>query len=336
MTEDFTGLKAIFSGLSEAVLVLRGDTIVYSNAVADLLPAAEQKSLISASASGDEAVFNGRRYKLTSTEHGGLRIVIISRDLLPPPERSEAQSLAKLLKLTSRRSAELSSLVLEMRESGALSGAEGSSGAELASLVQKIQHATAIVERFSASALLEDELKSGRRSLEIKPLDAGLFVREQVSTLRFFTAERGINLTHTCSISDSASAEFDPLLIEIALLQIVCASLERLEPGCTLCLSAESGAAGTVISMNDDGKIPPFKPLPSLPGCIVAMHGGTLAVKYVEGKGGFASFSLPRHSIKRLPLSAAELSETSGGMALVLRELSPWLRSTAYDPRLMD
>ena len=230
MTEDFTGLKAIFSGLSEAVLVLRGDTIVYSNAVADLLPAAEQKSLISASASGDEAVFNGR-----------LRIVIISRDLLPPPERSEAQSLAKLLKLTSRRSAELSSLVLEMRESGALSGAEGSSGAELASLVQKIQHATAIVERFSASALLEDELKSGRRSLEIKPLDAGLFVREQVSTLRFFTAERGINLTHTCSISDSASAEFDPLLIEIALLQIVCASLERLEPGCTLCLSAESG-----------------------------------------------------------------------------------------------
>ena len=179
-------------------------------------------------------------------------------------------------------------------------------------------------------------------------------VRELAWTVDFFARGRGVTVEYE-SRPEPLYMSADRTLVEQMLLNLLSNSLLSLPDGGHVRLSLARRGEWAVISVDDDGcgiapgrfadiedgegslSAPPGLGLP-LARSIAELHGGALVLESRPGRGTSARVTLPlgvrsgRGGSTRL--SGGGAPYRSGGMDMVLTQLSTWLRSSDYDSRL--
>lgn len=351
MTEFSAGLAALLEALTEASLTIQDGRVSHMNAAAEELLGPQTGMRAQALHLEDSMSLGGRTYIVRRVDVGGVTVVCLVES---EPEEGALMRSARPREELDAAMAGLRGHVVEL-ESKLLDAAEGglwdkgehaSQYMELHALAAKIHRDSAIVDRMLGGRMLIDDLMSGRRKPEIVRLDAAGFCRSIAGTVGYFAKRRGIRVTDNCAVGETIPATFDPELVEIALLHLICNALAHLKSGGTLSLTVREDAGQVIFTVSDDGSGMDEAGSAEMhsrdhfgvrcAGAIAAVHGGTLAVKSVPGRGTFTSCSFPTQRDVGAELNSDAQIAATGGIQTIFTQLAPWLEPEDFDPRLMD
>lgn len=344
--------ETVFKQAAEAVLVSRNGIVRYMNPsavkllgehtgsrVSDMLGSAVSEMPDGATASTWSA---GRQVSVRAAVHEDVSIYYVTA--VEEPSRFSTHELA----LQSRLRDTLSSLdslsrtlLVKLYDDYQDSGEQGAYRGELASAVL---HCSSRLNRAFMGRMELDDLQSGRTKPDVRCLDAGRFCRELAGTVSYFAKPRGINVVFEGD--PDADGTFDGQLVETAMLHMISNSLMNMTSGCTLTLSAECSGGYTILGVDDDGSgLSDESKLHAYDrgnlglryvGVVTALHKGSFLMEGRVGYGTHMRMVLPYVPERHGELNTKPVKIRRNDMAYILTQLSPWLDSSDYDPRLLD
>ena len=357
MNDIEQSLYELVSGAAEPALGIAGGRIMVANAPAqEKLGPVEGRSALSvlpALVLGREAGsycasfdLGGERVAARFSRLGDATLCRLSFSR-PRTEMSRRAGLEHALR------ASLADLRLAVDRICALSAGRGGDG-ELALGAASLSHGYFRMARTVVNAVTLEAVCSGSAAFAPQELDMSELVRELAWTVDFFARGRGVTVEYE-SRPEPLYMSADRTLVEQMLLNLLSNSLLSLPDGGHVRLSLARRGEWAVISVDDDGcgiapgrfadiedgegslSAPPGLGLP-LARSIAELHGGALVLESRPGRGTSARVTLPlgvrsgRGGSTRL--SGGGAPYRSGGMDMVLTQLSTWLHSSDYDSRL--
>ena len=351
MKELTEGMARLFDSALEPVIGTDGENIVFMNPEAASAfgdHAGEEFSALLPEAvrelgPGQVAAVTlcGKRVSLRAASAGGLTVYFAAVEAPAPalPERAgflpELRSLLSALKLAADRLSE------------AAETAGDTAGTERASIVQ---HTCAQLQRLVGNASLAGDIENGTVYFRPESLDLDELCRGTVWTAEFFARSRGIEVVYS-GPDEPVLIGADRMMMEILLLNLISNSLLHLGEGGRLEVSLSRRGGRLVLAVNDTGDGMTQEELARLftggasgQGLglrlvrdIAELHGGAFIIEGHEGRGASARVMLPADikpgsSIFR----SSGVSEGPDHMGILLVQLSTWLSSKDYDPRLLD
>lgn len=351
MKELTEGMALLFESALEPVIGTDGENIVFMNPAAvsafgDHRGAGFSALLpedVRALAPGQVAAvtLGGKRASLRAASSGGLTVYFAAVEEPAPalPDRAgflpEIRSLLSALKLAADRLSE------------AAEAAADAGSTERASIVQ---HTCAQLQRLVGNASLAEDIENGTVCFRPENLDLDELCRSTVWTAEFFARSRGIEVTYS-GPDEPVWIGADRVMMEILLLNLVSNSLLHLGEGGKLEVSLSRRSGRLVLAVNDTGSGMTQEELSRLftGGAsgrglglrlvrdIAELHGGAFIIEGREGRGASARVMLPADIRPGSGIfRSSGVSEGPGHMGILLVQLSTWLSSRDYDPKLMD
>lgn len=349
---DFS-LHELVSGANEPALGISGGRILIANShaqeklgqiegkrVSSVLP-----SLVLECPSGSYCAsldLNGRRVAAHFSRFGSATLCRLSF-ARPRTEMSRRSGLEHTMRTA------LTDLRFAVDRIGKISAAREDDG-ELASGVASLSHGYYRLARAVLNSSALEAIERGTAAFSPKELDLSEVIRELVWTAGFFAGPRGLSVVYDCP-DERLYMCFDRTLIEQMLLNLLSNSLISLGPGGSVRVSLERRAQRAIISVDDNGCGMSTEQLASVSGgegslssppgiglalvrAIAELHGGAFVIESRPGSGTSARVMLPVVEDGGAVFSGGGAPYRSGGMDMVLTQLSTWLRSSDYDSRL--
>lgn len=351
MTGFTADLAVLLEALSEAAFTIEDGRVSYMNPVAEELLGPQAGCRADALRLDDSVILGGKTYVVRNVDLGKVTVVCLLEST--PEEGALTRNARPREELDAAMAGlrghvvELESKLLDAAESGLWDkGERAGEYMELHSLAAKIHRDSAIVDRMLGGRMLIDDLMSGHRKPKLVSLDAVGFCRGIAGTVGYFAKRRGIRVTDNCAVGEMVIGTFDPELVEIALLHLICNALAHLKSGGTLSLTVREDSGQIIFTVSDDGSGMDEAGSAEMhsrdhfgvrcAGVIAAVHGGTLAVKSLPGRGTFTSCSFPIQPGISEELNSDAQMDVTGGIQTIFTQLAPWLEPEDFDPRLMD
>lgn len=351
MRELNEGIARLFESALEPVIGTDGKSIAFMNSAA--VTAFGEHTGESLSALLPESVRElgpgqvaavklcGKRTSLRAGSADGLTVYFAAVEEPAPvlPERAgfipELRTLLNGLKLAADQLSE---------------AAEAAGDAKSLERASVIQHTCAQLRRLVGNISLMEDIEKGSVCLRPENLDLDELCRNTAWTAEFFARSRDIEVVYS-GTDEPVWISADRMMIEIMLLNLISNSLLHLGPGGRLEVSLARLGGRLVLAVNDTGSGMTQKELAGLftGGAsgrglglrlvrnIAELHGGAFIIEGREGRGASARVMLPRDIQAGTGIfRSSSVSSGQSGMSLLLVQLSTWLSSRDYDPRLMD
>lgn len=221
---------------------------------------------------------------------------------------------------------------------------------DLSDSVSRVSHGYYRLSRIVLNLTAAEAIEQGAIVFAPVELDMARLLRELVWTVEFFAKARGIDVSFKCREEELPMAA-DRELVEQMILNLISNSLLHLESGGAVSVSLTRSGGSAIISVDDNGSGIPSEELPGIfgegsgltapPGiglrlvrAIAELHGGAFLIESRPGRGTAARVMLPMTLQPSSMFSGDNSPYRKGGMEQVLTQLSTWLRSEDYDPRL--
>lgn len=226
---------------------------------------------------------------------------------------------------------------------------ENNEDERLDSTLRILQHSHSSLWRLVFNNGLVDSAENGSLACDMIPQDLVIIGRDIVRTTNYFAKRRGVRLEFS-SREREVYVKGDNVLLETMVLNLLSNSLESVGEGGSVKLSVSKTDKSGIIGVDDDGAgLAPEQVPEQLRGGdegrssglrlvrdLAKLHGGTLVLGGSPGKGTSARIMLPLLGTEGMVFMSPRAIYSFGGIDVVMSQLSKWLSSEDYDPRLFD